>query len=180
MASPVSEVQSATAIQAVLGEGDAKDAAEKDTVLFACAMLQGDGDIGHFIELTDPANRNYSFNLLMKSKECVINIPTQKIAKKMMKCGEPSGKTVDKFEKFKLSTSEAAKVKAPLLNGCYASIECKLIDTHLANKYNLFILQGLKAWKDNKVKAPKTLHHEGKGIFIVAGKRIKVPHTRSL
>jgi len=33
----------------------------------------------------------------------------------------------------------------------------------------------VKAWIDPTVKAPQTLHHRGKGSFMVAGVTIKLP-----
>ena len=42
-------------------------------------------------------------------------------------------------------------------------------------KYNLFILEVLKAWIDPSRKQPRTIHHLGKGKFMVAGETIKLP-----
>lgn len=39
--------------------------------------------------------------------------------------------------------------------------------------YNLVILEAVKAWVDTLVKNPKTLHHRGNGLFIVAGDTIR-------
>lgn len=119
------------------------------------------------------SNRNFSFNLLKKSKECVINIPTVEIIKQVIACGNTTGRKIDKFTKFKLTPVKASKVKAPLIEQCYANLECKVIDSKLSEKYNIFILKGLKAWIDPSKSNPKTIHHEGKGTFIVATKRIK-------
>ena len=48
-------------------------------------------------------------------------------------------------------------------------------DRHgLVNRYNLFILEGVKAWIDPKQKAPKTIHHHGYGTFVVDGETIKL------
>lgn len=120
------------------------------------------------------SNRNFSFNLLKKSKECVINIPTVEIIKQVVACGNTTGRKIDKFQKFKLSPMKASKVKAPLIEECYACLECKVIDSKLSEKYNIFILKGLKAWMNPSKSNPKTIHHEGKGNFIVATKRIKI------
>lgn len=120
------------------------------------------------------SNRNFSFNLLKKSKECVINIPTVEIIKQVIDCGETSGRKIDKFQKFKLTPVNAIKVKAPLIEECYACLECKVIDSKLSEKYNIFILKGLKAWINPSKSNPKTIHHEGGGTFIVATKRIKI------
>lgn len=120
------------------------------------------------------SNRNFSFNLLKKSKECVINIPTVEIIKQVVACGNTTGKKIDKFQKFNLTPIEASKIEAPLIEECYACLECKVIDSKLSEKYNIFILKGLKAWINPKKRTPKTIHHEGKGTFIVATKRVKV------
>jgi hypothetical protein len=42
-------------------------------------------------------------------------------------------------------------------------------------KYCFFILEVLKAWIDPSRKHPRTIHHLGKGAFMVAGKTIKLP-----
>jgi hypothetical protein len=42
------------------------------------------------------------------------------------------------------------------------------------NKYNLFVLQVLKAWHDPAQKNPKTIHHHGYGSFVVDGERIRL------
>jgi flavin reductase (DIM6/NTAB) family NADH-FMN oxidoreductase RutF len=41
--------------------------------------------------------------------------------------------------------------------------------------YNLFVLEVVKAWIDPAVDAPRTIHHRGKGAFMVAGETIKLP-----
>ncbi len=121
------------------------------------------------------SNRNHSFNLLKKSKECVINIPTVELAEKVVGVGNVSGRQVDKFEKFQLLQEAASQVKAPLLTECFANLECKVIDTKMVTKYNLFILQVLKAWIRPTQKKTRTIHHCGNGLFVVDGKRITIP-----
>jgi flavin reductase (DIM6/NTAB) family NADH-FMN oxidoreductase RutF len=121
------------------------------------------------------SNRNYTFNIVKATKECVINIPTKELAKKVVSCGNTSGRSVDKFTTFHLTPAAAAYVKAPLIAECYANLECKVVDTSMATKYNFFILEVLKAWIAPSVKQPRTLHHLGKGSFMVAGQTIKLP-----
>jgi flavin reductase (DIM6/NTAB) family NADH-FMN oxidoreductase RutF len=66
-------------------------------------------------------------------------------------------------------------VKAPLIAECFANLECRVIDAKLATKYNLFILEVVKAWIDRSQKHPRTIHHEGYGKFVVDGETIKLP-----
>ncbi len=121
------------------------------------------------------SNRNYTFDLLKATKECVINIPTVDLAEKVVGCGNTSGAKIDKFETFHLTPKVAKRVKAPLIEECYASLECRVIDTRMVAKYCLFIVKVLKAWIDPAVKSPRTIHHLGKGNFMVAGETIKLP-----
>lgn len=121
------------------------------------------------------SNRDYTFNILKKTKECVINIPTVELAKKVVACGNTSGRNVDKFKKFGLTPSAAAYVHAPLIDECYANLECRVIDMKLATQYNIFIVEVVKAWIDRSQKHPRTIHHQGKGTFAVDGEIIKLP-----
>jgi flavin reductase (DIM6/NTAB) family NADH-FMN oxidoreductase RutF len=121
------------------------------------------------------SNRNYSFQALKVTKECVINIPTVDLAAAVVGCGNTSGRTLDKFEAFGLTAIKASRVSAPLIEECYASLECRVVDTRSVTRYNLFILQVLRAWCDRSVKHPRTIHHLGYGSFMVAGRRITLP-----
>lgn len=121
------------------------------------------------------SDRNYTFDLLKTTKECVINIPTVELAKKVVGCGNTSGRTVDKFKAFHLTPVKATRVAAPMIEECYAHLECKVVDQRMAGRYNLFILQVVRAWIDRRHKNHRTIHHRGKDVFFVSGKTIKWP-----
>ena len=121
------------------------------------------------------SNRNHTFGILKSTKQCAINIPTVELAAQVVGCGNTSGRTVDKFEAFRLTPTPAARIEAPLIAECYANLECKVVDARMAAKYNFFILEVLKAWIDPSKKQPRTIHHRGKGVFMVAGRTIKLP-----
>lgn len=120
------------------------------------------------------SDRNYSFRLLKATRECVINIPSVEIAEKVVGCGNTSGADTDKFERFDLTPRPAARVGAPLIEECFANLECRVTDTRMVAKYCLFVLEVIKAWIDPAVKNPRTIHHLGKGNFMVAGEKIKL------
>ena len=96
------------------------------------------------------------------------------LAEKVVGCGNSSGSDVDKFKKFGLTPSMAQHVRAPLIDECYANLECKVTDTKLVTKYGIFILEVVQAWLDPAKKHPRTIHHQGKGVFAVDGKTIKL------
>lgn len=137
------------------------------------------------VEFTPPlvacivSNADYSFAALRSTKECVIAIPSRKLARKVVSIGNCSGQDVDKFKRFGLMAVPAKCVAAPLVAECFANLECKIANTRLVNQYNLFILEVVKAWVDATQKNPKTIHHHGYGEFVVDGRRIKL-QTRML
>ena len=118
---------------------------------------------------------DYSFTALRATGECVIAIPAVGLAAKVVKVGNTSGRDIDKFAAFGLTKLPAEKVKAPLVAECFANIECRVTDTRLVNRYNLFILEVVKAWIDPGQKNPKTFHHQGYGRFVVDGRVLKLP-----
>ena len=130
------------------------------------------------VEFTPPlvacivSNADYSFAALRSTKECVIAIPLRKLARKVVGVGNCSGKDVDKFKRFGLTAVPAKQVSAPLIAECFADLECKVVNTRLVSKYNLFVLEVVKAWIDPAQKNPKTIHHHGYGEFIVDGRTI--------
>src|SRR5260221_4810945 len=67
---------------------------------------------------------NHSYEMIKKSKGCVINIPTIDLIDEIIGIGNCSGSKVNKFEKFKLTPVAGEKIKAPLIRECYANFEC--------------------------------------------------------
>lgn len=119
------------------------------------------------------AAKNYTAEILRKTGECVVNIPEEKLAKKAIACGNVSGREVDKFRVFGLTPVRSSLVKAPRVGECFASLECRLTDASMARKYDLFILEVVKAWADTRKKNPRTLHHRGKDVFTVSGRTVR-------
>ena len=120
------------------------------------------------------SNRNHSHGLLKAAGECVINIPSVEIAEKVVGCGNSSGADTDKFKAFGLTPVAASQVGAPLVGECFAHLECRVTDTRMVAKYCLFVVEVLKAWINPAIKNPRTIHHMGRGNFMVAGGRIKL------
>jgi len=116
------------------------------------------------------AGSNHSFDLIRRSKECVINLPTTALTDTVVGIGNCSGADTDKFEKFGLTALPAQKVKAPLIAQCHANFECRLEDARLVERYNFFIFEVVKAHVARRPVHPQTLHYTGDGVFMVSGK----------
>jgi flavin reductase (DIM6/NTAB) family NADH-FMN oxidoreductase RutF len=120
------------------------------------------------------SGRNHTFGMLEATRECTLNIPTVELARKVVACGNSSGGKVDKFKAFGLTPVPASEVKAPLIGECYVNLECRVADRRWVDDYNFFVLEVVKAWIAPSKKPRRTIHHEGKGVFMVAGDRIRL------
>jgi len=118
------------------------------------------------------ASGNYSFDLVRKSRECVINLPTTALTDTVVGIGNTTGAELDKFEHFGLTAQPAEHVKAPLIAECHANFECRLANDALVDKYNFFIFEIVKAHVTKSPRHPETLHYTGDGVFMVSGKII--------
>jgi flavin reductase (DIM6/NTAB) family NADH-FMN oxidoreductase RutF len=114
-------------------------------------------------------DQDYSFELVRKSKECVINVPTVDLAPTVVRIGNTSGRDIDKFKEFGLTAEPGEAVSAPLIRECYASFECRLVDSSLIRKYSLFVLEVVKAHVATAPRYPKTIHYRGDGVFMISG-----------
>lgn len=112
---------------------------------------------------------NVSFEMIRKSRECVINVPTLELVDEVVGIGNCSGDDVDKFERFRLTPEPADEVDASLIRECHANLECRIADARLVNRYNFFIFEVLKAHVAVRPKYPKTIHYRGEGLFVTSG-----------
>ena len=142
---------------------------EKDNVMTISWTIALDFN-QHIAICTGPWN--YSFDIIKKTKECVIAIPPASMAQTVVKIGDVSGKDVDKFKKFKLTKLEAEDVDAPLIEECVANLECKVVD--FVKKYGLIILEVVNVWENKDIKEPKFFHAFGDGTFVADGERMNL------
>lgn len=118
---------------------------------------------------------NHSYELLRRSRECVINVPEVHLLDTVIRIGNSTGGDLDKFEEFGLTADPAEKVGAPLIRECYANFECRLHDAKLIRTYGIFVWEVVKAHVAKSPKNPKTVHYRGDAEFMVAGEAVKRP-----
>jgi len=132
------------------------------------------------VEFTPPliacvvSSGDHSFAALRATRQCVIAVPAVQLAAQVVKIGNSSGRDTEKFAAFGLTPLPATQVAAPLVAECFANLECEVHDTRMVNRYNLFVLQVVRAWRDPAQKKPKTLHHQGYGKFAVDGEVLRL------
>jgi flavin reductase (DIM6/NTAB) family NADH-FMN oxidoreductase RutF len=49
-----------------------------------------------------------------------------------------------------------------------------VVDTRFVNRYCFFVLEVVRARVDPKLRAPRTIHHRGRGEFMVAGRVMRL------
>ncbi len=113
---------------------------------------------------------NHSFRALRKTRECVLAIPTVDMLDTVVGIGTCSGADTDKFARFHLTARPAQKVKAPLIQECWANIECKVVD--IVQRHNIVVLEALAAHVSPGRKETRTLHAVGDGTFVTDGRRL--------
>ena len=126
----------------------------------------------------------YTAELVNASGEFALNIPACQIIDKIFPLGASAGREGDKFAALDLQTFSADKVAAPLLEGCVAWLECKLIvEPHHQQTYDLYVAEVVVAHADTRVfdghwhfadDALRTLHYVAGGAFFQTGDEIEV------
>jgi flavin reductase (DIM6/NTAB) family NADH-FMN oxidoreductase RutF len=97
-------------------------------------------------------DKNFSREVIQKSGEFVINVCSPNQLHAVDKSRNLSGRSVDdKFVALGLQTLPAAQVQAPLVAGCHANIECKLVKEMEVEGLYLFVGQAVAAHVDDQI-----------------------------
>ena len=55
----------------------------------------------------------------------------------------------------------------------------QVIDRRMIDRYNMFILEAVAAWRDPKQKNAKTFHHHGYGRFVADGRAFTLTSAKA-
>jgi flavin reductase (DIM6/NTAB) family NADH-FMN oxidoreductase RutF len=81
----------------------------------------------------------YSYEILKKNMEFVINLTTKDMAHATDWCGVRSGKTYNKFEETGLTPGKCSIVSAPLIEESPLCIECRVKEIISLGTHDMFI-----------------------------------------
>ncbi|MBN2040172.1 MAG: flavin reductase family protein [Spirochaetes bacterium] len=81
----------------------------------------------------------YSYELIKKSGEFIVNLPGENLATAVDFCGVKSGRDLNKFESCGLHTQQASVVKAPLIQECPVGIEVRVDSIKELGSHHMFI-----------------------------------------
>lgn len=92
----------------------------------------------------------YSHEIISRTKEFVLNLTTEKLAKQTDWCGVKSGKLVNKFKEMKLTAVKAPNVNAPMIDESPLCIECKVVEIKELGSHDMFIANVVGVHADEK------------------------------
>lgn len=134
----------------------------------------------------------YTRELMEASGTFAINVPCRAQAEMVVRVGNCSGRELlgkspdNKLAAFDIPTFPASEISAPLVAGCVAWLECKIIpEPHIQNTYDLFLAEVIAAQADERVFSDgrwhfegrnelRTIHHMAGGAFMSIGDAFKI------
>lgn len=128
----------------------------------------------------------FTRTLIEASGHFALSVPCRALVDATFAAGSLSGaQRADKFADCGLVPFAARRIEAPLVEGCVAWLECRVIaEPHHQQAYDLFVAEVLAAQADERVfangrwkaDAPaglRTIHHQAGGAFFVAGETVQ-------
>ena len=112
---------------------------------------------------TDPAlcyisvrPERYSYPILRRNMEFVINLTTEKLAYATDWCGVRSGKDYNKFKELNLTPAKATIVDAPYIEESPLCIECRVKEILSLGTHDMFIAEVVNILADDAYIDPAT------------------------
>jgi flavin reductase (DIM6/NTAB) family NADH-FMN oxidoreductase RutF len=122
----------------------------------------------------------YTRRLVEASGEFALNVPCRAQAAQVLRAGSASGRDCDKFAHAGLDAFAAERIGAPLVAGCVAWLECRVLPRpDNQQRHDLFLAEVVAAQADARVFRDgrwrfdadelRTLHYFGGSAFAVTG-----------
>jgi flavin reductase (DIM6/NTAB) family NADH-FMN oxidoreductase RutF len=97
----------------------------------------------------------HSHGLIEKSKEFVINLCTEELARQTDFCGVKSGRDMNKFKEQGLTSVKAEHVACPMIQESPVNIECRVREIHEYPSHDMFIADIIAVHADEKLMDEK-------------------------
>lgn len=110
----------------------------------------------------------YSYPILKKNMEFVINLTTEELAYATDWCGVNSGKEHFKFEEMHLTPGKAEMVQAPIIEESPLCIECRVKEVIALGSHDMFIADVINVLADEKYMNPETGAFDMKQAGLIA------------
>ncbi len=91
----------------------------------------------------------YSYDIIEKTGEFVINLVPKSLTAVCDTCGVKSGRDIDKFKEFRLNAEMGKLNYAPMIAQCPVNIECKVKEKLTLGTHDCFIAEIISVNVDN-------------------------------
>ncbi|MDR1471074.1 MAG: flavin reductase family protein [Synergistaceae bacterium] len=124
-----------------------------------------------------------TYSSIVERREFTVNVPSYEYVAQADFCGMVSGRSVDKFERARLTPLRGQHVNAPLVDEFPLCLECGLLHTFAVGSHDIFVGEILASWvrdeclDDDGVPAPLKISPiayaplKGGGRYFALGKR---------
>ena len=92
----------------------------------------------------------YSYSLIKKSGEFVINLTNKNLVYPTDWCGVKTGAKVDKFKEMKLTKEKGKFVSCPMIKESPVCVECKVKEIKELGSHHMFVAEVLAIHADDK------------------------------
>lgn len=101
----------------------------------------------------------YSFDILRRTGEFVVNLTTRELVYATDYCGVKSGREVDKFKALGLTALAADQVRAPLIEESPVNIECRVRSVTPLGSHHMFLADVVAVHAEGKYMDEKRKFH---------------------
>lgn len=105
----------------------------------------------------------YSYDIIQKTREFVVNVPSLRQAKAVDWCGVVSGRGEDKFAGAGLTPAAALKVQCPIVLECPLNIECRVRESLKLGSHTMFVAEVVAVQVSSVLMDAKGMLHLEKG-----------------
>lgn len=112
-------------------------------------------------------NKSYSLELVSSSKAFTLSILPETMGEKAIGIGSATGRVIDKVEEYQLKLKVAKSVKAPLIDGALAWVECEVAAIFNAGDHSIVLGEVLETHfpEDEATKTPMLFNWGNKNYF---------------
>ena len=110
----------------------------------------------------------YSYDIIKRNGEFVINLTTERLARATDWCGVRSGRDYNKFQEMNLTPEPAEIVSAPVIKEAPVSLECKVRQVMPLGTHDMFLAEIVNVLVDEEYIDPQTGKYDLRRAGLIA------------
>lgn len=122
----------------------------------------------------------YSYPIIKKSREFVINLVGEDLVYAMDYCGCSTGEKEDKFESMHLTKVKGDVVACPMIRESPINLECKVVSTKKLGSHDMFMAEIVAVHVDERLmqKSGRIAYEKADLVSFIHGEYFKVKDKR--